>query len=76
MKGKALTLYLNNSLNVLYWEEFVQLFNEEFTISWELSLSDFSEITFKIGSNVSEYYFFKKMCLMIRYKIVVRGTYR
>ena len=33
----------------------MQLFNEEFIIPGELSLSDFSEITFKTSKNVSEY---------------------
>ena len=37
LKGKALTLNANNSLNVLHWKELVQLFNEEFTTSGKLS---------------------------------------
>ena len=39
---------------VLYWEELVLLFNEEFTTPGELSISDFSEIKFKMGENLSE----------------------
>ena len=74
MKDKALTLYLNNSLNTLYWEEFVQLFNEEFSTNGELSLSNFSEITFKIGSDVSECYFLKKKCaLWLDTKLLFEG---
>ena len=41
---------------MLQWEELIQLFNEEFTTPGELSLSDFSEIKFKTGEDVSEYY--------------------
>ena len=56
LKGKSLTRYINNSLNVLHREEFIQLFNEEFTTPGKLSLSDFLEITFKRGEDVAEYY--------------------
>ena len=56
LKGKALTLYVNSSLNIMHWEELVELFNEEFTTPGEISLSDFSEIRFKIGDNVTDYY--------------------
>ena len=37
LRARALTLYINNSLNVLHWEEVIQLFNEEFTTPGELS---------------------------------------
>ena len=45
---------MNNHLNVLYWEELVQLFNEEFIFPEESRLSSLSEITFKIGYDVVE----------------------
>ena len=41
---------------MLHCEEMIQLFNEEFTTSDELSLSDFSDIRFKAGEDVSECY--------------------
>lgn len=56
LKGKALTLYINNCLNVLHWEELVDLFNEEFTDPGQISLTDFTELKFKLGENVNEYY--------------------
>ena len=40
-------------------EEFtilVELFNEEFTTPGEITLSNFSEIWFEIGNNVTDYY--------------------
>ena len=52
-KGRALKLYINNSLNVLHWEELIQLFTEEFTTLGELSLIDFSDIRFKTGRDAS-----------------------
>ena len=55
LKGKTLTLYVNSSLNITHWEELVELFNEEFTTPGKLSLSDFSEIRFKISDNITDY---------------------
>ena len=34
----------------------IQLFHEEFTTPGELSLNDFSDIRFKTGEDLSEYY--------------------
>ena len=62
LKGKSLTIYVNNSLNIKHWEEIVELFNEEFTTTSETSLSDFSDIQFKIGVNVINCYN-KKLCV-------------
>ena len=56
LRSRALTLYINNSLNVLHREELIQLFNEEFTTPGELFLSNFSDVRFKTGEDVSEYY--------------------
>lgn len=56
LRDKALTLYINNCLNVLHWSELTALFEDAFSLPGEPSLSDFSEIKFKIGDNVNEYY--------------------
>ena len=40
---------------MLHWEEFIQLFNEKFATTGELSLNDFLGITFKTGKDVREY---------------------
>ena len=40
----------------LFYVNLIQLFNEEFTILGELSLSNFSDIRFKTGEDASEYY--------------------
>ena len=42
-KEKALTLYVNGSLNIMNWEELMEFFNEEFTTPGEISLSDYSD---------------------------------
>ena len=34
----------------------MKLFIEEFIVTGEISLSDFSQIRFKIGDNVTDYY--------------------
>lgn len=49
-------MYMNNSLHVLHWSEFVLLFTEHFSIPNTLSLTDFSCIQFKFGEDLNEYY--------------------
>lgn len=56
LRDKALTLYINNCLHILHWSELTALFDEAFSLPGEASLSDFSEIKFKIGDEVNEYY--------------------
>ena len=46
LKGESTNIELFN----------IKLFNEEFTTLGEIPLNDFSEIQFKIGDNVIDYY--------------------
>lgn len=56
LKDKALTLYINNCLQVLHWAEFVELFTEHFCRPETLSLTDFSNVRFKFGEDLNDYY--------------------
>lgn len=56
LKDKALTLYINNCLHILHWSELTALFNEHFSLPAEPSLTDFTNIRFKYGEDVNEYY--------------------
>ena len=55
-KRKTLMLYINNSLNIFHWEELIELLNEEFIAPSKFCLDNFSDVLFKVGENVSEYY--------------------
>ena len=81
LKGWTLTLYINNSLNVLHWEELIQLFNEEFIAPglWVIFQSlDLKQV--KMYQNV-----IKKRCMQKKlyywtlnycYKVLTDGLYR
>lgn len=56
LKDSALTLYIKNLLHVLHWSEFTELFLEHYSPPGDLSLTDFTSITFKIGDDLNEYY--------------------
>lgn len=56
LKDKALTLYINNCLQILHWSELTALFNEHFSLPGEPSLTDFTNVRFKYGENINEYY--------------------
>lgn len=56
LKGRALTVFINNCMNMLHWEEIIEILHEEFTSPEQVTLGDFSSIKFNRGDNVSEYY--------------------
>lgn len=56
LKTQALTLYINNCLNIIHWEELKAIFHEHFSPPGEPSLTDFTNIRFKSGDDLNEYY--------------------
>ena len=78
-KGQSINTVHKEQLKCVTLGEFVQLFNEEFTMSGELSLSDFSKVTFKTGEDVSKYYQKKKNAsrkiFRVRHKVIAQMGY-
>lgn len=56
LKDSELTLYINNCLEILHWSEFLELFLENFSTPYTISLIKFSNIRFKFGDDLNEYY--------------------
>lgn len=56
LKDSELTLYINNCLQILHRSEFLELFLENFSTPYTISLVNFSNIRFKFGDDLNEYY--------------------
>lgn len=54
LKDAERTFYINNCLHILFWTEL--LFTEHYCAPDALSLTDFSNIKFKFGEDLNEYY--------------------
>lgn len=56
LKGKALTEYIHASLEISKWDELCSLLKEKFLKATDLSLSDFTKLTYNVKSDLEKYF--------------------